>query len=445
MEKGSAMSCALFRSSAFTLAFLFLCGCGGSSGGNTGGGGGGGNSSTTVTFTFVGATPTAVATQIGSGSFTAAAPASTVTLMLPSGTANFAVAYVCPPISGAIPPSTIVPVTEERVFEASTLDGTSFSEPCPSSISVTGANGTLTGSVDASAIPGIDILEIYAQNAQNSPTGFPTLVPVSGGSFSAIAPAGTDRVMVAAFSTAASGNLEALNLVAAKNFSSQTVPGALNGGNTVVLSAADQTTTEPLTYQNVPSGYNAPTTIVGHQLGNAGGIVVADSATSGYPALPAAAVESGDSYTFRAITSSSSNPSQSTLVTTTLAGAGPESVSFPPAWSYAGPTPAAWPSFNLAYAGFQGKTGVVDEVEMEWSPSSTAGNIVMVTATANYLNGSMTVSVPNLSVLTGFIAPAASGTTIIWSAHINQEISLAGSPSSIAQSIVQNNGTYIVP
>jgi hypothetical protein len=445
--KGYPMSFALLRVSALALGFSLLAGCGGSSGGN---GGGGGGTPTAVTFTFSEATPTAVAMQIGAGQFTAAMLSSgKLTLSLPSGTTDFTVAYVCPSVSGATStqsqPSSLA---EERVVEASTLDGTSFVGVCLGTIAPASvATGTLTGSADASAIPGANSLIIYAESAQN-PTGFPGIEPLlsSTGDFSLAAPAGNDRVMVAAYSSAEIGNLEPMSLVAVKNFNSQTVPGSLNGGNTVVLGTADQTTPEPLTYQDVPSGYTAPTTLVDYQMGNVG-IGIAGVATSEYPALPAGATESGDSYLFWSQTFNISNPSQRTLVTTTLPSAAPVSFAFPPAWPYAGPTPAAQPSFDLSDPGFSGVTGVFDAVEMNWSPTSNTQDVVLLTASGNYLNGSTTVEIPDLSGLPGFLPSPVTGTEVGWSAEITQgEFPSLRLPSSTPTiRTVSNSGSYTVP
>jgi hypothetical protein len=361
------------------------------------------------------------------------------------GTTTFAVAYVCPPAPASS--ATSIPLTEEHVFYASTLDGTSFPEACPDVQPPSGAMGTLTGSVDASRISTAGVVEISAQNPQNLSTNLPQPVPSLNGDFSLSAPAGTDRVMVLAYAVALNG-LGETTLVAASDFSNQAVPGALNGGATVVLGAADQTTTEPLTYQDVPPGYSAPTTLVGYQMGTAGVLSIAGAATSGYPVLPAGAVESGDSYFFWASASSSSNFTQRTLVRTTLGSDGPESIPFPSPWVYAGPTAAALPSFDISYGGFSGSTGVYDEVNVIWpANSSTAENIIAITATGSYLNGSTTMVVPDLSGLTGFLAPASSGTHIAWTAAIYRDSSSSPqSPSSSGTfTTVSNSGTYNVP
>jgi hypothetical protein len=267
-----SMPCTPFRISALALVLLLLSGCGGSAGGSGGSGGGsgggnggGGGTPTTVTFTITGATPTAVATQIGSGQFTAATLTSgKLTLSLPSGTANFAVAYVCPPYSSAY---TGVPLqTIENVYEASTLDGTSFSYGCPESLP-TSTTGTLTGTVDDSAIPGASTLYLFAQGASQRDE----VEIVSASPFSLAVPTGTDRVLVLAVAeTMSNGNQVA---VAARNFNGVAVPGALNDGNTVVLGAADEVTQEAITYSGVPSGFNIPATTVTYLMAGQVGVV----------------------------------------------------------------------------------------------------------------------------------------------------------------------------
>src|SRR5579863_3057526 len=156
------MSFALIRVSILGGALMLIAGCGWSSGGGSGSGGsGGGGNPTTVTFTVTGGTPTAVATSTGTGSFTAATlTAGKLTLDLPSGTTNFAMAFVCPPVS--LTASQFLE-TFENVFEASTLDGTSFSQSCPTTPTA-GSTGTLTGAVDANAIAGASFLNIDAEN-----------------------------------------------------------------------------------------------------------------------------------------------------------------------------------------------------------------------------------------------------------------------------------------
>jgi len=419
---------------------MLIAGCGGSAGGGSGSGGsGGGNSSTTVTFTITGGTPTAVASKVESGSFAAATlTAGNLTLSLPSGTTSFAVAYVCPPVSvNASPPYQQTP---QNVVEASTLDGTSFSVSC-SAASSTGATGMLTGSVDASAISGTSFVDILAQNGATSSSGS---LGAASGNFSFAAPTGTDRVEVVAFNTALSGFVESFSMVAAKNLSSQAVPGTLNGGNTVVLGAADQAPLEPITYNSVPAGFSAPTTLVDYEFGGNGGFPIANAVTTAYPAVPAAAMENGDYYSFTAYAMGASGE---VLVETTSTSGGPIYFTFPPAWTYAGPVAAKWLSFEMAYTGFSGTANVCDEVSMDWSTSSSAQNIVSVLATENYLNGSTTVSIPDLSGLAGFAAAPPSGTAVVWGATVLQGNSscLQPPPLNATVKVVTDTGFYTSP
>jgi len=233
-------------------------------------------------------------------------------------------------------------------------------------------------------------------------------------------------------------------LLAARNFSSQTVPGAVNGGNTISLGVADQTTLEPVTYNNVPAGYRAPVTQVGYSTVGGAGFLVTSAATTEYSVLPAAAMEDGDYYSFNVI---SQGTSGEVIVYTKSTSGGPLSVTFPSAWTYAGPAAAKWLSFDVAYTGFSGTTGVCNAVGMDWAASSTAQNNVSVVATGNYLNGSTTVAIPDLSGLPGFVAAPASGISSYWDVSISQRASSCFQPSgsNSTTNVVSNGGFYTVP
>ena len=424
------------RLSLLALVFLvFLAGCGGSSGGSSNGGGGGGTP-TVVTFKFTVGTPTVVAARVGSGSFTAQTLNSgSLSLSIPNGTTTFSVAYVC-----KLPLSAQVQVPDQFVFEASTADGSSFTAPCPTNVP-SSQTGTFTGSVDASGIPGATVLDIAATNG--------TYTTVAGaalnGTFTVAEPAGSDRVMVLAYNNSQQGLLT--SLVAAKNFTNQTVPGALNAGSAVVLGTPDETTPQAITYGNAPSGYSQPTATVGFIMGGAGGFTVAAPATTQYPALPAAAVQSGDHYTFIATTRSLSTQGEEAVVLTNSTSGGPVNFTFPAPWSYAGPTPAALPSFNFAYTGFTGKTGVIESAGMGWVTATGVSSFYEVDATANYQKGSTALAFPDLSGVAGFLPAPVSGSMTVWTAEIVQ--SSAGAtltmPSSATVSAVVNSGSYTVP
>ncbi|HMG88297.1 MAG TPA: hypothetical protein VK574_21385 [Terracidiphilus sp.] len=389
-----------------------------------------------VTFKFSVGTPTAVAARIGSGAFTAQALNSgTLSLTIPNGTANFAVAYVC-----TLPLGPQAQVPEQFVFEASTADGSSFTEPCPVAVP-SSQTGTFTGSVDASGIPGATLVDIAASNGTSTAVAGAAL----NGAFSLVEPAGADRVMVLAYNNSQQGLLT--SLVAAKNFTNQTVPGALNGGSTVVLGAADETTPQAITYNNAPPGYSAPTTVVGFIMGGAGGFTVAAPATTQYPALPAAAVQGGDFYKFLATVISSSKQGEEVLVLANSSSGGPVTFTFPAPWSYRGPTPAALPNFNFAYTGFAGKPGVIESAAVGWVSGTGVSSFFEVDATANYQSGSTALAFPDLSGVAGFQPAPTSGSPAVWTAEIVQFSAGATltMPSNATGNAVANSGTYTVP
>ena len=417
-----------------------VAGCGGSGSSNGGGGGGGtggggGNSDTTVTITFYGPSqPSVVDAQIGTSAFAAETLSGNIlTLTIPSGTSNYSVVYLCPAlVTGG------TSAQFEYLWEASIVDGTSLTFSCAAQPSLT---PTLTGSLDATAIAGVQQFQINARNAASFNGGYAN-GPTS--SFNVPAPAGSDRVLVQAYTNQNQGP------VAAKNFDNQTVPGALNGGNTVVFGTADKTTPEAITYNNVPAAFASPNTSI--QLGMNGtsqAYYYASDATTQYLALPASATEDGDVYFLDASASSASIPSS--VNTLTISSGGPVTFTFPAPWSYAGPTPAALPSFTMGYTGFAGQANVTQNVWIFWGSGSGGGssstNNIQVAATANYQAGSTTLAIPDLSGLQGFFAAPASGKQVEWVVSMEQQSwSLTAEPSlNSTANEVMNSGLYTVP
>lgn len=428
------MSFSHHRLAAVSAALLLVAGCGG---GNTGTTGGGGPTSTTVTFTFQGGTPTAVAASIGSGAYTAETlNGNSLTLTLPSGTTKFAVAYVCPAWTQPSGTGT-TQVEQETVFEATTTDGTSFHQAC-ASISSPGQEGTLSGSVDGSAIPAASSSELVILAANSDSYWGAKLGPVTAATnYSITLPNGSYRVMAAVVDSTTLPTQTMLT--AAKDLGNQTAPGMVNGGSTVVLGTADEAIPEPITYNNVPSGFPAPTTSVHFAFGGAGSLWIASGATNQWPALPAAAVESGDSYQFMSETLMNSYPVEGVLATRTMSTAGPVTFNFPAPWVYGGPTAAALPTFNMNYTGFAGQTGVYDAAMLWWGVLTPNMNYINILATANYQNGSTSLAVPDLSGLSGFIAPPASGTDVSWEAAVAQ---ISGPMSQVLPTNVNGNAVF---
>jgi hypothetical protein len=435
------MSATISRFSFCVVLMASLAGCGGSSGGSGGCGsncGGGGGKPTVVTYTFTGTTPTAVATKIGSGAYTQATLASgNLSISLPSGTTNYSVAWVCPPLVGAGLPAW-QDFASENVIEATVQDGTLFSQSCQVPFP---AFGTATVQVNASAIAGGETVALiagddsgYAGNPWSSST-----LNLSG-QFDA----GTYDVFVVVEDAAA-------NMLAVKTLRNQTIPGVLNGGNTVVFQASDLTAPQMLTINNVPPGFFVTGSSVDYETsppGNALILNVSAGLLTQYTALSSGAMQSGDYYKFDAsaggVSALNSSVSDYVAVEIHSSTAAPETMNLPAPWPYAGPTAAALPTFTFSYAGFSGMTDIEQEATIDWSQGNTSEQIQM-TATANYQNGATSMTIPDLSGLTGFLAPAPSGTKVGWSASISQGFALLASPTNGTLPSVMDDGWYTAP
>jgi hypothetical protein len=411
----------------FIVVSACLAGCGGTSSGHSGGGG---STSTTVSVSFASGTPAVVAAKIGTGSFQAQSlTAGKLTLSIPSGTDDFAVAYVC---------SAPAVLAVEHIYEATLTDGTSFTLPCAVPQD-RGPTGALTGNVDIAAISEANQLSLAVSNGSLATT-FNTAADTA---FNLTAPAGTDRVEVLAYDSTFPGFGITSTLVAARNFDNQAVPGSLNGGAQVVLGPADRTTTEPITYNNVAAGYSA-STFVGLIMANGKGGFAISQSTSQYPVLPAGAFKSGDSYTFIASARNSAKPTETMFVAQSSTTAGPVSFAFPTPWVYSGPSPAALPTFNFDYTGFAQSTNVHQLGSITWG--LTPSTQISMEASASFQNGSTTLEIPDLSAIQGFFPAPTSGTRVIWVALIgpgglaDQQSANTGSTASVT-----NSGIYTVP
>ncbi|HXR39112.1 MAG TPA: hypothetical protein VN776_08465 [Terracidiphilus sp.] len=401
-----------------------LAGCGGSSNGGSGGGGGG--NPTIVTYTFKGTMPTAVATQIGTGAFTQASlDSGTLTISVPNGTTDYAVAYACPPDTLLTNPS----ITEQVIF-ASTLDGVSFSPRCGATVAV--SQGLATVQVNAAAIPGAAFVKVGSLLGQIQPWSGSTL------SFSANLFTGTQDIPVSVMDAS-------LNVLAARTLRGQTVPGALNGGNPVVFAASDETVPETATLNDIPTGFSVLAFSAFYQTDGGALISLSVNQTPHYSAMPAGAFQSGDYYLFLASAFNNKTLGDGVSVETTSASAGPQSFTFPAPWSYSGPTAAALPTFDFDYTGFSGMSNVSRSAFIWWVQGTASINTISIAASANYQNGATTVAVPDLSSLTGFLAPAASGTTIGWRTEVHQGNPFLTTPPNGTLQFVSNAGTYTEP
>jgi hypothetical protein len=408
------------------LSIMLIAGC---AGGNSPGSGSG----TTVTFTFTAGTPLAAAVQIGTGAFTTASiQGGNVVVSLPNTTTKYALAYVCPPVAGF--GNT---VSSEFVIEATLQDGTAFTVSCLGSP----ATGTVTGSANATLIPGA--ADILVRGNQ----GFGGAVGSTNGTFSVNLPTGANDVALIAVDGAAPPNVLAVKFVRA-----QTSPGAVNGGGQVFFTASDQVTTQPLTVNNVPAGdVTPPAVAVEYFTANGTQILLDNNSATSYPAVPTAAAQSGDFYFYSSNTVDTATHNSSVAITqTTTTGGGPATITLPAPWSFAGPAAATFPTFTFTYTGFNSLAAVSQQGEIEWAPTASTLNTITVTATSSFQSGATTITIPNLTSLPGFIAPAPSGTSIHWVADVFggtvQEFAAAATLSPNASiSSVQNQGNFTQP
>jgi len=411
-----------------------VAGCGG--GASTSGSGSG--PPTTVTVSFQPASPVAVATQTGSGAFTMATVVSnTVTLSVPAGTTDFAVAYLCPSY-------TLSGTTFQRqfVFEASVGDGTAFDQICanPAGLQLQTQNGTLSGTVDASAIPNANMVWLFGGS------GGGTGIGGSVEEVNAQLPLGTDDVVALASQNELSGNSFGITILAIKDLGEQAVPGTVGSGNPIVLGTADETTPQPITYRNVPSG-GAPGTSVTFRTQEGGLIPLQSSTTSSYPAVPAAMLNGSTQYSALSIAGDLETSSVS-FNRAWNGGGGPLTVVFPSPWSYSGPSAAALPAFDFStYSGFTGTAGVTRVGTENWQPEAGLVNSYQLTASGSFEGAAGALALPNLSALSGFLADPASGTTVSWQASISQNSAgaIGATPLNSSTQTAQNAGQFVVP
>jgi hypothetical protein len=394
---------------------------------------GGGNTTNTVSATFTNGTPIAVAEQIGAGSFTAASlQGGKLTLTLPQGVTKYAVAYVCPPVPDLLGDT----VHAEFILEATLQDETAYSLSC--SASVQPATDHATGKVDASLIPGATSVDIVG------PAGSGGSVNGVNGSFDVMLPTGMDDIAGRVFD--ASGNFLAVKIVRG-----QSVPGAVNGGNTIVFSSSDATTGQPVTVTNIPAGFDAPRVGVLYSTANGTKLVLNSGSPNSYRALPAAAIQPGDFYSYASNTADTATHTQAVSVTqTTTTGGGPATIALPAPWSYAGPAAAPLPTFTFNYSGFSGLPAVADQARIGWGLGGTTLYSITVTATSSFENGNHTITFPDLISIPRFLPPPPSGTTIGWTGDVFGGTAqgftfFPNPPANGSISFVQEQGTYIEP
>jgi hypothetical protein len=404
-----------------SILIMDLAGCGGGSGTPPPPPG-----PTTITVTFTNGTPQAAAVQIGSGGFTTASiQGGQLSLTVPAGSTDYAIAYVCP---------TFTPVgfteSNEFVIEATVQDSTAYTVSC----SAVPTMGSATGSVDASAIPGATSISVGGRGIGYS-------FASNTASFNVNLPTGTNDIVAAALDGSN-------NVLAVKIVRTQTVPGAVNGGNTIVLGPSDETTLQSVTVNNTPAGFIPAEQFVLYSTANGTVLGLGLSSAPQYRALPAAATQPGDMYFIDSSTDDTATRDLVVGVNLTMTSANPLTINLPPVWSFSGPAAAAFPTFTFNYSGFKTAANLSYQAIIQWQPIPSTLTGITVTATASFQNNATTLSIPNLTSLPGFFAPARSGTSINWNASIfNGDKSLAfvtETPSG-SGAFVETRGIYTEP
>ncbi len=382
---------------------------------------------TTVNIVFKGPLPVALAAQIGdNGWMTESVPRNgQFSLTLPAGQKKYAVAYVCPAQQNGS-----ISNNSESVIEATTQDNPSGF--CPATGSSTGGGpttGVATGSVDTSVLSAASVAIYSASSATvNGPIG----------NFSITEGTGTWDFAVVALDASN-------NLLGVKIIRSQTVPGAINGGNPIVLQSSDAVTPQPLTIVS-PSGFTAQPIVQANY--KTSGLIstgfplislinqIMGTIPASYPAISASEAQPGDSYEFVAI---ATNQGQSILAGETTSTAGPITVTLPTPLLLNAPPPSQFPTFSNV--GLAGTVSSTTSDSITWSTSNFSNfSGISVTATSAYQNGSTTIAIPDLTAISGFLAPAASGTQISWQTSATAETSTSGSSASVL-----NRGMFTQP
>jgi hypothetical protein len=91
-------------------------------------------------------------------------------------------------------------------------------------------------------------------------------------------------------------------------------------------------------------------------------------------------------------------------------------------------------------------SGILFEGGDRWWPTDLNQDEIFVTATQNYIGNATSLTVPDLSGVSGFLTPPGSGTSVGWVEQMNQGTYPSyGSPAGTAFTFVQVGGTYMMP
>ncbi len=417
----------LHRRLASTSLLVLLAACGGGSGdpGVAANPSNPPSAGTTVSVTFTGALPNAVAVSIVNGVFTTSTLSrSRLTFLVPAGTNAYAFAVSCPLVKALV---------AEYVFEANLSEGTSYTvAPCSATAAAT---GSAIGAFDISAISGaVKARIVGAQGYSGDVNGITSAFNVS-------MPAGTNDVAVLALDGGG-------NVLAVKILRSQAVPGAVNGGATVIVSTGDEVADQAVTVTGVPPGFLTPSTLnVRYVTANGTFVPLSDGSPSRYPAISPADLGSLDQYQINTNATNASIPESIGTTLYAINGTG-VTLTYPQVWTYTAPAAAQFPTFSFNYSGFSGLATQTYRGQIAWQRSGNTTNQITVFATGGYLGTQMSFAIPNLTTLPGFFGSAASGMPVNWLSEIDGgtfQSYIAPPPAPGSLSYVQARGTYTEP
>jgi hypothetical protein len=380
---------------------------------------------TTMSVVFTGTSqPTAVAVAIGTGAFNKQTLASgRLSFTLPTGTSTFQLAYHCPIVS-------LFGLADyEYVIDANKSDGTSLSLAC--------SGGTVTTSTESVTADATAIAS--ATNiAVRGTLGYGGSISSASGTASMTFNNGANDI--AALALTSTNALAAVKIIRA-----QVIPGTVAP---ITFAATDATTTATMTVAGIVAGFSpTPAYNISYQTVNGTYFELNASGTPTFAVVPVADTAAGDAYVFE--TNDVDLATNQHIGATVYTGTGgPVTVTLPAPWTYTGPTAAQYPTFTFAYSGFPSSGVVTDSGILGWSENATTEAGIYVYATPAYLAGATTVSVPNLSSLTGFLASPASGTAVSATAEIDDQSALTylQVPQSTGNEYyVQNDSTYNEP
>lgn len=338
-----------------------------------------------------GAAPLQAAVQLGGGRWTSlAVSGGTATFQVPSSTAPYAVAVLCPTTVDTMPL-----VQLETILELSAADTVSPTLLCRATATV-----PLDVSYDVSALPAA--LEAAVSVGSTGLAAFGT--GVSGTShFAGVAP-GVQDIGVAAYADPATGPAVGVEIIRGVN---------VTGAPIIVppMPASDAAGSAPITVTGLPGGY---TDALSAFFVTSGGTSVGidGNGQASYALLPATATAAGDYY---AVFAQAQNAVGDHAVATVSSFSTPHTLglALPVPLDYAGPAPAAFPTFLPSYSGFSvaGSRGILGGVFWQ---SGSVRTTVLAYATSAFLGQGGSLTLPDLSAVPGFSAPPPATTTITW-------------------------------